>query len=82
MDRIYPVSPLVYHSLPFPAGSSGDFCYYFSLVTNITGLILGVLMLFQPAFTLFTVGALIGIYLIAAGIESIILALSRMGSGW
>lgn len=62
--------------------AAGDFCYYLSLITNIAGLILGILMLFEPAITLFTIGALIGIYLIAAGIESIILALSRMGSGW
>lgn len=62
--------------------TAGTFYFYFSLVVNVLGLILGASMMFEPVFTIFAAGVLIGIYLILSGIESIVLAFSEMGSGW
>lgn len=60
--------------------TAGRFYYYFSMVMNILGLILGFLMLFQPAVSLFSFGMIIGIYLILLGVDSIMMALSNLGS--
>lgn len=61
---------------------AGKICYYIVLVINILGLILGIMMLIQPAVALVTASTLVGIYLIAAGVEAIVIALSKAGSGW
>lgn len=61
---------------------AGKAYYYFSLTINILGLVLGIMMLFYPIFTIMTAGTLIGIYLIISGAESIVIAFSKMGSGW
>ena len=60
--------------------TAGSVYYYISLVVNILGLILGVVMLFKPAFTFITAGTLVGIYLITSGVEAIIIAFSKVGS--
>ena len=57
----------------------GDAYYYFTLVINILGLILGVLMLFNPMISMFSVSWLIGIYLILLGMDSLFLAISLFG---
>lgn len=62
--------------------AAGNVFFYISLAINILGLILGVMMIFHPAFTFITAGTLVGIYLIAAGVETMVIALSKMGSGW
>lgn len=62
--------------------TAGNFYYYFSLIMNILGLVLGFLMLFQPAVSILSFGMIIGIYLILLGIDSIIVALSKLGAGW
>lgn len=62
--------------------TAGNIYFYISLVINVLGLILGVMMLFRPVYTFVTVGVLVGVYLIAAGIESIVIAFSEIGSGW
>lgn len=54
----------------------GSFYYYFSLVISIIGLIMGVLLLFEPVVSLLAASIVIGIYLIALGTDSIILAFS------
>lgn len=59
---------------------SGDVPYYFTLVLNIIGLILGTLMLVNPWFTLFSLRYIIGFYLILLGINSVVLAFSNMGA--
>lgn len=61
---------------------TGKGYFYFSLVVNIVGLVLGIMMLFEPMYTIVTAGTLIGVYLIVAGVESIVLAFSGMGSRW
>ena len=60
----------------------GSFYYYFSLIVNILGLILGFMMLFQPFLALFTVGYLVAFLLIAFGIDCILMAFTDMGSRW
>lgn len=59
---------------------AGNELYYFSLVINIIGLILGFMMLMSPVFTLKTIRCFAGIYLILLGIDSIVVAVSRMGT--
>lgn len=56
--------------------------YYFVMVVNIIGLCLGILMFIRPVITLISLGYLIGIDMILLGIDSIILAFSKMGSDW
>lgn len=60
----------------FVAGSE---IYYFVLIVNIIGLILGMLMILSPGFTLTTLRYLAGSYLVLLGIDSIVMAVSRMG---
>lgn len=62
--------------------AAGSFCYWFSLVINVLGLILGFLMLLEPVFSIIAVSVIIGSYLILLGIDSIIIALSKIGSQW
>ncbi len=62
--------------------TAGNFHYYFSLIVNILGLILGFFMLIRPVVSLFSFGLIIGFYLILLGIDSIVSALSKIGSQW
>lgn len=61
---------------------AGKVYYYLSMVVNILGLILGIVMLFTPAFTIITAGILVGVYLIISGVESVVIAFSEIGHGW
>lgn len=54
--------------------------YYLTMTLNIIGLILGIVMLFNPLLSISTMGYVIGFYLIVLGIDSIILAFSGVGS--
>lgn len=63
----------------FVAGSG---IYYFTLVVHIIGLFLGVLMLFNPLFTITTIRCFASAYLILLGIDSVAMAVSRMGRRW
>ena len=59
------------------------FYYYFSLILNILGLVLGFVMIFSPALSFVTLRAIcymVAIYLILFGIESIIAAFARRNS--
>lgn len=59
---------------------AGSGHYYFSLVLNILGLVLGTLMLVDPGLSLLTARYLVSFYLILLGIDCIILAFSKLGS--
>ena len=59
---------------------SGDFTYYFTLILNIIGLILGTLMLISPWVSLLSIRYIVSFYLILLGIDCVILAVSRLGS--
>lgn len=58
---------------------AGNGIYYFVLVINIIGLILGFLMFLSPLLTLTTIRYFAAFYLILLGIDSVVLAFSRMG---
>ena len=59
---------------------AGEGVYYFSLVINIIGLILGCMMFLRPVFTMTAISYLAGAYLILLGIDAIVIAFSRAGT--
>lgn len=68
--------------LSFVRMTAGRAIYWLTLIINVLGLMLGILMLVRPAFSLFSVTATIGCYLILLGIDNVISAFSRVGSRW
>lgn len=66
--------------LPLVRAAAGNFYYYLSMIINIIGLVLGVLMVIHPAFSIASMGLIIGIYLILLGIDNVITAVSNIGS--
>ena len=58
---------------------AGSGIYAFILTINIIGLILGVMMLLSPLFTLTTIRYFASAYLILLGVDSVVMAVSRMG---
>lgn len=58
---------------------AGNGMYYFSLIVNVIGLILGFLVLIRPLFTLAALRYFISAYLILLGIDALVVAISRMG---
>ena len=52
----------------------GSTYYTISLILNIFGLIVGILLVFRPMVTIFSMGVLVGAYLILEGIECIVMA--------
>ena len=61
---------------------AGKFFYYFTMILNIVGIILGCLMIIWPVIALFSAGFILGLYLILLGIDSIVMACSNMDAGW
>ena len=59
---------------------SGDFMYYFTLILNIIGLVLGALMLVNPWFSWLSIRYIVSFYLILLGVDCIALAFSGIGS--
>lgn len=59
---------------------AGRGIYYFSLIVNIIGLVLGFIMFLRPLLTMTAISYLAGIYLILLGIDAIVMAVSRMGT--
>ena len=59
---------------------SGSFTYYFTLILNIIGLILGTLMLIDPWISLLSIRYIVSFYLLLLGIDCIILAVSSLES--
>lgn len=51
--------------------------FVLSLIFNILGLIVGILLLFNPVVSALTLSFMVGFYLLLAGIESIALAFQR-----
>ena len=66
--------------LPFTRMTSGSAAFWFSLVLNILGLVLGVLLLANPVLSILSSGWIIGAYLIALGMDSLFYALSLLSS--
>ncbi len=69
-------------NLPLLRAVAGRGRFYFSLIVNGLGLVLGLLMILHPAVTMFTVGSIVAAWLVVSGIDSIMIGLSRLGSGW
>ena len=61
---------------------AGSFYYYFSMVVNIIGIILGILMVLRPVFAVYTSGVVLGVYLVLLGVDSILTAISDLGGQW
>ena len=59
---------------------AGDFTYYFTLIMNVIGLILGGLMLVNPLVSWLSARYLVSFYLVLLGVDCIILAFSKLGS--
>lgn len=62
--------------------TAGSVYYYFSLIINILGLVVGIMMLFQPVVAMLSADMMIGIYMIMLGIDSIMIAVSKIGENW
>lgn len=65
------------NSIRFHAGNG---MYYFTLIVNIIGLVLGILMVLRPLVSMLSIGYIVGFYLILLGVDSIALAASNIGS--
>ncbi len=64
------------HHIRFIAGQG---MYTFTLIINIIGLVLGLLMVFSPLFTLNLIRCFASAYLVLLGIDGVVTAVSRMG---
>lgn len=62
--------------------TAGDFYYYFTLIVNIIGIVLGCMMIVWPSLSFFSASFLIGTYLILLGIDYIMTAVSKLGGRW
>lgn len=58
---------------------AGTALYYFTLIINVIGLLLGILMIFHPMFTLLSSISIASLYLILLGIDGIVMTFSRIG---
>ena len=65
--------------LPYVRMVAGNGYYYFTLAVNILGLILGFLMIMNPAVSLFSLSYLAGLYLLCLGIDSLVFAVNLLG---
>ena len=59
---------------------AGEFPYYFTLILNVLGLVLGGLMILNPWISLLSVPLIVGIYLLLLGVDCLILAFSKLGT--
>lgn len=58
---------------------AGEGIYFFSLIVNIIGVMLGFMMFLRPLFTITAISYIAGTYLILLGIDAIVIAFSHMG---
>lgn len=66
-------------NLPWIRAVSGTGMYWFSLILNVIGLLLGIMMLFDPLWAAGTLVYFVAFYLFVAGIGSIAMAFSKLG---
>ena len=55
--------------------TAGNFSYYLALIANVLGLILGILMIIHPIFSLLTFSFIIGVYLVILGLDHVLVAI-------
>lgn len=65
--------------LPIIRMTAGTGYYYFTLIVNILGLLLGFVMIIDPLLSFFSVSYIIGCYLILTGIDHLVLAVNNLG---
>ena len=65
--------------LNFIRMTAGEIYYWFALIVNIIGIILGIMMIARPMLSLFSAGFLIGTYLILLGVDSIMVGAGKLG---
>ena len=68
--------------LPLIRWSAGKGYYYFSLIINIIGLVLGIIMLAFPAACVLSLPWIAGIYLLLLGLHSVVLGMEKIISNW
>lgn len=66
--------------LNFIRVTAGEIYYWFALIVNIIGIILGIMMIVRPMLSLFSAGFLIGTYLILLGVDNIMVGAGKLGS--
>lgn len=66
--------------LNFIRVTAGEIYYWFALIVNIIGIILGIMMIARPMLSLFSAGFLIGTYLILLGVDNIMVGAGKLGS--
>lgn len=59
--------------------TAGELQYRFTLIVNVIGIVLAFFMLMSPMLTFVSMGVVGGIYFILLGIDSIALAVSKIG---
>lgn len=59
---------------------AGTGYYYFTLVVNILGLLLGFAMIFNPVLSFLSVSYIIGFYLALIGLDYLVLGVSNFGT--
>lgn len=67
-------------NLNFLRLTGGNAAYYFTLIMNIIGLVLGTLMILNPWVSWVSIRYVISFYLILLGIDSIVLAFSNISA--
>ena len=65
--------------LPVIRWTAGTRYYYFTMVVNIIGLILGIFMICNPFLSFLSVSYIIGVYLLILGTDHIVVAVSKVG---
>ena len=61
---------------------AGGGAYICSMILNIIGIILGIMLVIRPWITVISAGWIVGLYLVLLGIESIMVAVSEFRSGY
>lgn len=59
----------------------GNGYYWFTILLSILGIIIGILLIFEPVVATLTLSAMVGFYLLIAGVESISYSLSSKPYG-
>lgn len=59
---------------------SGNFTYYFMLIVNIIGLVLGMLMILNPWVSWISIQYIVSFYLILLGVDCLVLGASKIGA--
>lgn len=67
-------------SLGFTRAVAGNTYYYFSLIVNILGLIVGIMLCFDPLVSMFTMAFMIGFYLIMLGVDGVVSSIAMLAN--